>query len=51
MLDHPSLDDHAALGGEEPAAAERGPAAPERQSAVPLGTPAPGGRTLMTGAA
>ena len=49
MLDHPRLDDDAALGGEESAAAEHGPAAPERRSAVPRGPPAPGGRTFMTG--
>jgi hypothetical protein len=43
MADHPSLDDDAALGGEEPAAAEHSPAALERQSAVPWGPPAPEG--------
>jgi hypothetical protein len=47
--DYADLHHDTAVSGKEPAAAERGAAAPERRSAVPPCAPAPGGRTFLTG--
>jgi hypothetical protein len=45
MADHPGLDDDATVGGEQTAAAECGPASPERRTAAPRTTPRSGRRT------
>jgi hypothetical protein len=45
MPAHPGLDDDATVGGEQTAAAERGPAAPERRTTAPRTTPPFGRRT------
>jgi hypothetical protein len=42
---HPGLDDYATVGGEQTAAAECGPASPERRTTAPRTTPPSGRRT------